>query len=100
MPSCAVLRGSCDRRRLKEQGAVSAEELETHETIAVVTQAQYQQALANREQARVNLERTQIRSPVHGWVTNLAVRLGDYAIVGKSNISATRSAKATLPKSS
>ena len=75
------------RRRLKEQGAVSAEELETHETNAVVAQAQYQQALANREQARVNLERTQIRSPVNGWVTNLAVRLGDYAIVGKSNIS-------------
>jgi RND family efflux transporter MFP subunit len=75
------------RRRLREQGAVSAEELETHETNAVAAQAQYQQALANQEQARVNLERTQIRSPVRGWVTNLAVRLGDYATVGKINIS-------------
>jgi multidrug resistance efflux pump len=75
------------RRRLREQGAVSAEELETHETNAVVAQAQYQQALANQEQARVNLERTQVRSPVNGWVTNLAVRLGDYSNVGESNIS-------------
>ena len=58
-----------------------------HETNAVVTQAQYQQALANLEQARVNLERTQIRSPVRGWVTNLLARLGDYATVGKNKLS-------------
>lgn len=75
------------RRRLWEQKAVSAEELQIHETNAVVAQAQYQQTLASREQARVNLERTQIRSPVNGWVTNLAVQLGDYATVGRSNMS-------------
>lgn len=75
------------RQWLREQRAVSTEELEIHEKNAVVAEAQYQQALANQEQARVNLERTQIRSPVNGWVTNLAVRLGDYANVGRSNIS-------------
>jgi RND family efflux transporter, MFP subunit len=75
------------RRRLWEQKAVSAEELQIHETNAVVAQAQLQQALANRDQARVNLDRTQIRTPVNGWVTNLAVQLGDYATVGRSNMS-------------
>ena len=57
---------------------------------AVVAQAQYQQALANLDQARVNLERTQIRSPVNGWVTNLLAQLGDYANVGQNMISARR----------
>ena len=75
------------RRRLWEQKAVSAEELQIHETNAVVAQARYQQALADRDQARVNLERTQIHTPVNGWVTNLTVQLGDYATVGRSNMS-------------
>ena len=38
-------------------------------------------------QARVNLQRTEIRSPVNGYVTNLLVQLGDYATVGKNLIS-------------
>ena len=42
---------------------------------------------ANLDQARVNLERTQIRSPVNGWVTNLLAQLGDYATVGQNLIS-------------
>ena len=54
---------------------------------AVAAQAQYQQAVANLDQARVNLERTQIRSPVNGWVTNLLAQLGDYANVGQNMIS-------------
>jgi multidrug resistance efflux pump len=53
----------------------------------VVAQAQYQQALANLDQARVNFERTQIRSPVNGWVANLLAQLGDYATVGQNKIS-------------
>ena len=47
----------------------------------------YQQAVANLDQARVNLERTEIRSPVNGWVTNLLAQLGDYATVGQNLIS-------------
>jgi len=47
----------------------------------------HQQAVAKLEQARVNLQRTEIRSPVNGWVTNLLVQLGDYANVGTNVIS-------------
>jgi multidrug resistance efflux pump len=37
-------------------------------------------------QARVNLWRTEIHSPVNGWVTNLLVQFGDYANVGQDEI--------------
>jgi multidrug resistance efflux pump len=57
---------------------------------AFSAQAVYQQTLANLDHARVNLERTKIRSPVNGYVTNLLAQLGDYANVGqKSSLSST-----------
>jgi multidrug resistance efflux pump len=43
--------------------------------------------VAKLEQARVNLQRTEIRSTVNGWVTNLLAQLGDYANVGTNIIS-------------
>ncbi len=50
-------------------------------------QASIAQATAQRNQAQVNLKRTQIHSPVNGWVTNLLAQLGDYATVGLNVIS-------------
>jgi multidrug resistance efflux pump len=67
--------------------AVTVEEKQTFASTAVAAQAQYQQAVANLDQARVNLARTEIRSPVNGWVTNLLAQLGDYATVGQNKIS-------------
>jgi multidrug resistance efflux pump len=67
--------------------AVTVEEKQTFATTALATQAQYQQAVANLNQARVNLQRTEIRSPVNGYVTNLLAQLGDYATVGQNEIS-------------
>ena len=75
------------RRQKLNQLAVTVEEQQTYATTAVAAEAQYQQALANLDQARVNLERTQLRSPVNGWVTNLLAQLGDYANVGQNIIS-------------
>jgi len=75
------------RRQELTSLAVPKEEKQTSASNAVVAQAQYQQAVANLNQARVNLERTQIRSPVNGWVTNLLAQLGDYANVGTNVIS-------------
>jgi len=75
------------RRQELTSLAVTKEEKQTYASNAVVAQAQYQQAVANLNQARVNLERTQIRSPVNGWVTNLLAQLGDYANVGTNVIS-------------
>ena len=67
--------------------AVTVEEKQTYATSAVAAQAQNQQAVANLDQAKVNLQRTEIRSPVNGWVTNLLTQLGDYANVGENVIS-------------
>jgi len=75
------------RRQLLTDLSVTKEEKETYASNAIVAQAQYQQAVANLKQARVNLERTVIRSTVNGWVTNLLARLGDYANVGQNEIS-------------
>src|SRR5437868_234707 len=67
--------------------AVTVEEKQTFATTALATQAQYQQAVANLDQARVNLQRTEIRSPVNGYVTNLLAQRGDFAMVGQNEIS-------------
>ena len=75
------------RRQELTNLAVTVEEKQTYASNALVSEAQYQQAQANLDQARVNLERTQIRSPVNGWVTNLLAQLGDYASVGTNVIS-------------
>jgi multidrug resistance efflux pump len=50
-------------------------------------EASVAQATAQLHQAQVNQERTQIHSPVNGWVTNLLAQVGDYATVGRNVIS-------------
>jgi multidrug resistance efflux pump len=75
------------RRQQLTDLAATTEEKQTFATTALATQAQYQQAQANLDQARVNLQRTEIRSPVNGYVTNLLAQLGDYANVGQNEIS-------------
>src|ERR1700740_3176579 len=75
------------RRLALSNLAVTVEQQQTFETSAVAAQAQTQQGQANLEQARVNLQRTEIRSPVNGYVTNLLTQLGDYANVGQNLIS-------------
>jgi RND family efflux transporter MFP subunit len=75
------------RRQELNDLAVTLEQQQTYTANALAAQAQYHQAEANNEQAKVNLERTQIHSPVNGWVTNLLVQMGDYATVGRNIIS-------------
>jgi multidrug resistance efflux pump len=69
--------------------AVTVEEKQTYASNAAIAQAQYQQAVARLDQARVNLERTEIRSPVDGWVTNLLAQQGDFATTGEKLIALT-----------
>jgi multidrug resistance efflux pump len=72
------------KRRLELNDlSTSVEQQQTYESQALAAQAQYQQAEANLNQARVNLWRTEIRSPVNGWVTNLVAQFGDFANVGE-----------------
>jgi multidrug resistance efflux pump len=80
-------RRQAERRRKLTTLEVAMEQRQNFETNATSTQAQYESALARRDQARVNLERTEIRSPVNGWVTNLLAQEGDYVSIGKDVIS-------------
>ena len=75
------------RRQKLNDLAVSDEEKQSYASQALAAQATYQQAIASLNQARVNLGRTRIVSPVNGYVTNLLARLGNYASVGKGIIS-------------
>jgi multidrug resistance efflux pump len=64
----------------------SEEEKQTYASNAQAAEATYQQAVAALARARVDLQRTNIRSPVNGYVTNLLAQLGDYANVGQIEI--------------
>jgi RND family efflux transporter MFP subunit len=75
------------RDSLAKVDAVPFEQVETYGNAAAVAQVQVQQAAANLRQARTNLQRTEIRSPVNGWVTNLLVQREDFATVGQNEIS-------------
>jgi RND family efflux transporter MFP subunit len=75
------------RDSLAKVDAVPLEQVETFGNAAAVGQVQVQQAAANLRQARTNLQRTEIRSPVNGWVTNLLVQRQDFATVGQNEIS-------------
>lgn len=76
-----------ERRQKLTDLSISTEVKQIFATTALSADAAYQQAVANRDQARVNLERTRIRSPVNGYVTNLSVQLGDFVNVGQKSIS-------------
>jgi len=81
-----IAREDAERRQKLGVEAVSAEERNTSRSNASVAEAAYQSALATRDQARVNLDRTTIRSPVNGYVTNLTLRIGDYATPGQTKM--------------
>ena len=59
------------------------------QTTSTVGQSEGVVALDNAAvaKAQLDLSRTVIRSPVNGYVTNLLVRLGDYATVGQKVVS-------------
>ena len=75
------------RRQALTTLSTSIEEKQQFAGSSSVAQGAYQTALANQEQARVNLGRTDVRSTVNGYVTNLQLRVGDYANTGTANIS-------------
>ena len=71
------------QRRLKLTDlSTSEEERQSYMSTAKQAEASVAQALAALAQAKVNLERTRITSPVDGFVTNLEARIGDYGVTG------------------
>jgi RND family efflux transporter MFP subunit len=63
--------------------SISEEAQQDLDLEAKTAEANHQQALAVRENAEINFERTVVHSPVNGYVTNLVLDVGDYADAGK-----------------
>jgi RND family efflux transporter MFP subunit len=74
------------RNRLSDLSA-SVEQKQVYEGSAFQAKAAVDLAREQVRQAEINLQRTEVRSPVHGIVTNLLLREGDYARQGATNVS-------------
>jgi len=75
------------RRQQLSSLATTAEEQQTFAGAAAQAKAAFEAAHQQLAQAQINLQRTKVRSPVNGYVTNLLMRVGDYAHAGSANIS-------------
>jgi multidrug resistance efflux pump len=76
-----------ERRQHLTDLATTPEEQQTYAGNAVQAKAALDAAQQQLAQAEINLQRTKVRSPVNGYVTNLLMRIGDFAHAGTSNIS-------------
>jgi multidrug resistance efflux pump len=65
-----------------DPGAISAANVEARRAAALVAAAEVDQAVAALQTANINVERTEVRSPVNGYVTNMTASVGDYANTG------------------
>jgi RND family efflux transporter MFP subunit len=82
-----VKRLQAERRQHLSDLATTPEEQQLYVGNATQAQAVFDAAQRQVAQAEINLKRTQVRSPVNGHVTNLLMRVGDYAHAGATNIS-------------
>jgi multidrug resistance efflux pump len=76
-----------ERRLHLSDFATTPEQQQTYKGSAIQAKAAFEAAQQQLAQAEINLNRTQVRSPVNGYVTNLLLRVGDYAHQGVSNVS-------------
>jgi multidrug resistance efflux pump len=82
-----TMRQSEANRRIKLTNlAISDEAKEDSQQVAASATAAYEQAMADRRTAALNLDRTVIRAPVNGYITNLTLVVGQYAAVGTKAI--------------
>ena len=71
-------------RRDQLREIIAEEARETSRTEATSASAVYRQAQAARDQAQLDLQRTEVRSPVDGYISNLNIHAGDYAHTGQA----------------
>ena len=80
-----MLQQQYDRRsKLTLNLSITAEDLDNIHRQTQSANAAWQQAIADRDLAALNLERTEVRATVNGFVTNLNLQNGDYASPGKA----------------
>jgi RND family efflux transporter MFP subunit len=75
------------RRQHLSNLATTPEEQQIYAGNAIQAKAAFEAAAHQLAQTELNLKRTNVVSPVDGYVTNLLLRVGDYAVTGVSNVS-------------
>src|SRR5271156_60102 len=76
-----------ERRTKLGAGAISEEDKQTAESTLEVAKSVYLEAQAARDVAKLNMDRTTVRSPANGYVTHLLLQVGDYATPGETKLS-------------
>jgi RND family efflux transporter MFP subunit len=71
------------RSKLTPGYSVTEETLDNARRQSETAAANYQQAIASRDTAALNLKRTEVRASVNGFITNLNLAKGTYASQGK-----------------
>lgn len=74
------------RRADMDDLVVSRESREDAGHLSAIALAEYQQALALLDAARLDLQRTEVRATAAGYITNLSVFEGDYASTGEPSM--------------
>src|SRR5258708_32839405 len=71
------------RSKLSPGYSITVENLDNARRQSETAAASYQQAIASRDTAALNLERTEVRASVNGFITNLNLAKGTFASQGK-----------------
>ncbi|SNB78313.1 RND family efflux transporter, MFP subunit [Arboricoccus pini] len=76
-------RRDASRYQRLDTNAVSQSSREQAESQYLTAKADYDQAVADRDTAKLNLDRTVVTAPVNGIVTNFGLRPGTYVSAGR-----------------
>jgi multidrug resistance efflux pump len=71
------------RSKLSPGDTITVENLDNARRQSETAAANYQQAVASRDTAALNLKRTEVRAAVNGFITNLNLAKGTYASQGQ-----------------
>ncbi|GAA3274562.1 hypothetical protein GCM10020258_52720 [Sphingomonas yabuuchiae] len=81
------MKSAIARRRTALGGDIIATEtIDQANGEARIAHAAYSGSVAALDVARLNLERSVVRAPIDGYVTNLRLRPGDYAEAGNTKV--------------
>lgn len=74
------------RRSAADDEVISAESRDDASYDTQIARAKYEEAMTLVETEKLNLERSAVRAPTDGWVSNLLLRKGDYVQAGEKRI--------------
>jgi RND family efflux transporter MFP subunit len=84
--AASLERARRDERRYERltEGVVSIQRQDQAHSDAATAEGAWHEAIAQRDVARLNLERTELRAPADGKITNLTLRPGAYVSAGSA----------------